>query len=489
MNKRIIYPLLCIGIILFLLSCNKNFLEIVPQGNQVAVTTGDYDLLMNNSNFYIDKYGGVGLYEAQLMGDEAAASGTYFSQVNVYSSRLFRWDAVIYPEAEFTPQFLSNMVAYLYTFNKVINEVMNATDGTTNQKEMLRAEAKASRAWVNFQLVNYYAKPYLAATATTDPGFPVIEQADVTTVSYNRSTVQASYDFIIKDLKEAIEVLPVTPRIQTRFSKPAAEGLLGKVYLFMGRYSDALPLLNNAFADLASGKVHLYNYNETLAPGGAFMPVDATYGPAGPGNNFNDFTEDIISKIFYNNPQSSFSLSNAGLVLAPHAAALFDARDLRLKFYTGNGVDGSPDATGLLRKYGVTYSRYGLQLAELYLLRAECKARLNDLAGAVTDLESLRLNRMPADAVAVPAAVAGDQHALISFVIEERIREFALEGYRWFDMRRLSVDPLFAGTRFSHTLYNVDGTTTTYTLEQPNRLVLRIPPSFIISNPGMSNNP
>ncbi|WP_295125332.1 RagB/SusD family nutrient uptake outer membrane protein [uncultured Chitinophaga sp.] len=487
--KKLIYPLIYIACSM-LTSCSDSFLEVVPMGQRVASTTADYDLLMNNMDFYRDQsYSINGWLEPQLMGDEAAASGAYLMQSPVHAVRLFQWQGTVYQQNDQIPTFLRSSVTNIYTFNKVIAEVMDATNGTTQQKEILRAEARASRAWTNFQMINYYAKPYAAATAATDPGFPIIDKADATIPSYNRGTVQQMYDFIISDLTEAIKVLPVTPRIRTRFSKAAAEGLLGKVYLFMGRTSDALPLLNAAFADLAQSEVKLYDYNVTLGPNGTFLPADPNYGPAGPGNDFNDFTEDILSKIFTNDPQSPWYVTTRGLGLTAQAAALFDSRDLRLKLYSSNTVDGTPDPNGLLRKYGVRYSRFGLQLSELYLLRAECKARLDDLTGAVADLEMLRRNRMPADAYAVPAVAAGDKNALVHFVIDERIREFALEGYRWFDMRRLSVDPLFAGITFTHTVYNADGTVSNYTLQQPDRLVMQIPELFILSNPGMQNNP
>jgi peptidoglycan/xylan/chitin deacetylase (PgdA/CDA1 family) len=131
----------------------------------------------------------------------------------------------------------------------------------------------------------------------------------------------------------------------------------------------------------------------------------------------------------------------------------------------------------------------GLQLPDLYLLSAECKARLNDLQGATADIETLRKNRMPATDAAVPATIAGDQTTLIRFIFDERVREFAAEGYRWFDMRRQSVDPLFAGQVFTHTLHKADGTIVTYTLKQPNRLTLQLPPTLVNANPGMPNNP
>ena len=69
-----------------------------------------------------------------------------------------------------------------------------------------------------------------------------------------------------------------------------------------------------------------------------------------------------------------------------------------------------------------------------------------------------------------------------------REREFAFTGFRWFDMRRLSVDPLFAGTAYTHTVYDPGGNSV-YTLKQPERLVLQIPATYLNANPGMQDNP
>ncbi|QHS63340.1 RagB/SusD family nutrient uptake outer membrane protein [Chitinophaga agri] len=483
--RKIIY----ITIMMSLVACKKSFLEVVPLGSQIAVTTDDYDKLMNDPAYYIQSYSG-GWQEPVLMEDDVAAEATYFNQGSPQMAKLFQWQDVIYLQQDPSPWALTIWLPQIYSLNKIINEVMDASGGTDEQKRSIRAQALATRAWTYFQFINYYGKPYVAATAATDPGFPIIVQADVNVKIFTRASVQEVYDFMISDLTAAIADLPVTPTIQTRMSKPAAEGLLAKVYLFMGRNNEALPLFNAAFADLANGDTHLYDYNQTLGANGSFLPLDVMIGPSqGAGNNLNDLTEAVVSKIFYNGPFNGNQLGNNGLVLAPWAAALFKPSDLRLQLYTDRNPDQSPNPGGRLRKYGVQWSRIGLQLPELYLLRAECKARLNDLPGATADVQTLREHRMPVADAGIPAVTSGNQAALIRFIFEERIREFAAEGYRWFDMRRQSVDPLFAGQVFTHTLYNEDGTFTTYTLNQPNRLVLQLPPALMNNNPGMPNNP
>ena len=486
MTRSIIYIVLALCIA----SCGKKYLEIVPLGDQVAVTTSDYDKLMNDPAFYFSS-GGGGLSEAQLMGDDVDAEAAFFNGVDQTGTRdrLFQWSDTPYQRTTTLPLMLQKELTQRYELNKIIIEVMSSTGGTDQQKRSILAEAMATRAWSNFQLASYYCKPYNASTAGTDPGFPIIDTRDVNVTHFTRGTVQQTYDSIIADFRSAISDLPVTPVTPTRMSRAAAEGLLGKVYLFMGRSSDALPLLTDALSIVTtSGFARLYDYNQTLGPGGAFQPIDPYFGPQGPGQNYSDLTEAVLSKVFYNGSYTGNGTGNNGLVLSDAMAALFQPGDLRLLFYTSNDPDGSPNPDGRLRKF-VTYSRWGLQLPELILLSAECKARTNDLSGAKADVESLRVKRMPpADAV-VPADTVANQTAMIKFIIDERVREFAMEGYRWNDMRRLSLDGLYTGISFIHHLYDGSGGTTSYTLRQPNRLTLRLPPYIVDSNPGMENNP
>ncbi|MES1250218.1 MAG: RagB/SusD family nutrient uptake outer membrane protein, partial [Chitinophaga rupis] len=358
------YITIALGItsLLSLSACKKDFLNVVPLGEQIAVTTNDYDLLMNDVAFYFYQYAG-GWQEPAMMGDEIAAEAPYFNQGSAQMANAFQWKAAILLPTDGEPFDCEFQFSNMYQVNKVIAEVDGSSGGTDSLKATLKAEAMATRAWLNFEFINFYAKPYVAATAATDPGWPIIDQPNIALSQYTRASVQAMYDFMIQDLTSAIAHLPIKAKIQTRMSRPAAEGLLGKIYLFMGRYSDAAPLLKAALDDVtAAGVPVLYDYNVTFAPGGSFLPVDPNYGPASPGQNYNDITEAVVSKVFYNGSYGGNMFGNNGLVLAPWAAALYGPTDWRLQFYSTNNPDGSPNPGGRLRKYGVQYSRCGLQL-------------------------------------------------------------------------------------------------------------------------------
>ncbi len=467
-----------------LISCKKDFLEVIPKGKLIATTTTDYDKSLDNL-ILLNIAAVFGASSPQVvLGDEVAAVDPYFAGANLITQRLFRWENVIY-EPDQDPNEMIVPMKNIYTYNKIINEVMGASDGTEEEKKSIRAEAMAGRAWTYFLLINYYGKPYNRASAATDLGFPIVTEADVTATHFTRATVQDVYDFIIKDITTAIADLPARTTERLRMSKAAAEGLLGKVYVFMGMYDKALPLLNASLNDIstASIPIKLYDYNQAFASDGEFMPI-GSFGPNYPLVPNNE--EVLYGKQFVN----SWSFLNNELVLTPQATALYRSSDLRLKFFSKSTFSGSDYPKGLLRRTSPTNTQFGVILPELYLLRAECKARLNDPDGAVTDLETLRKNRMPASDAEVPDSIKANQESLIAFIFEERTREFSLQGYRWFDMRRLFVDPDYKSlVKTTHTLYDANGEVKATFKLRPERLVLQFAPKIINQNPGMKNNP
>lgn len=462
-----------------LAGCSKEFLEVNPKGQLIAVKVKDYDLMLNvtTMNFLDYTYGQV------YMGDEIVGQEPYFtSQTSVTTSRMFKYADVIYdPDVNDieTPALLRQ----LYVYNKIATEVLDATDGTDQQKAAIRAEAVLCRAWTYFMLINYFGKPYNPATAANDPGFPIITAADVTKTGYIRASVQEVYDFMIDDLQYAVDNMPQNTAASVRGSKAAAEAMLGKVYVWMGKYSEALTLLNNALAHLpATYTIALYDYNSVLAPGGAWNLTANSQYSYFPGS-LQDNQEALISKYFVNYNALNYS----SILLSKEAYDLFGADDMRRKMFSrfpyGNTVQyTNPD---VYRKIGGMITYVGLTLPDVYLLKAECEARTNAISDAQTTLGTLRARRMPA--ASAPVSIT-DRDALVKFVIEERIREFALEGYRWFDMRRLSVDPLFSSNQYTHKLNLANGTVETYPLK-PERFVLRFSPKMMAANPGWTNNP
>lgn len=479
-------------------ACGKDFLEVVPKGNLIAQKYEDHDRLMNGSNFYV--FNNISMYlPAAIMGDDVAAEGNLITADGLAQSRaLFQWEPDIFipiPNAFNTenPLFLSKLLGNMYTLNKIISEVEKVPDGSEQQKQALKAEALVSRAFANFLLINYFAKPYAMASAAVDQGFPIITDPDITSTGFTRGSVQEMYDFILNDLQLAIPHLKTNPGFRTRWSKAAAEGFLGKVYLFMGRYPEALDQLKQAFQDLAamSERPRLYDYNVEFSPGGSFLPIDPIYGPASPFNGITDLTESVVAIMTYDGNNDGNNFGNDFLTLSPRMQSLFAPTDKRLLLYTNLQTDQTPNPGGRIRRFtspSAFYARIGMELPELYLLKAEAAARMGDLSEAKKDIETFRRHRMPAGDATVPEMVASEE-AMLRFIIEERMREFAGLGHRWFDMRRLSVDPIFQGdSPAKHFVFGITGDTTVFTLKA-ERLTLRLPPVYLKANPHMTDNP
>lgn len=488
--KLYIYRTLCLFFVCFAgAACKKGFLNIVPEGQKVAVTTDDYRQLMADPNMALGIYSG-GWQAPAIMADDMAAELTLYNQASFMSQAAFRWEDELF-RVEDTDIPVGIWLTHIYQINKVILEVEASSGGSAQLKAEIKAIAQANRAWIYFQLINMYAKPYLASTASSDPGYPIILTADINVNRFERASVQEVYEFIIKDFTEAIPNLPVNPSTGIEFNKSAAHGLLGKVYLYMGRNQDALNAFNTAMAGNASRSkpAVLYDYVKEFSPGGRFLPINFDGPQNSPGNNLYDFTESLVSKRYPFSTNGGNGFTNGYFVLDPRAQSLFKTSDLRLKFFAAKFPGNITNPSGRLLKYAARYCYYGLQLSELYLLSAEAKARLNNLTGAVADVQALRSKRMPAEDVPVPLAVNTDQNALIRYIFDERVREFAMEGYRWFDMRRQSVDPIFSGQVHTHTLYNhALGTSETFTL-RPVRLTMRLAGQLINTNPNIVNNP
>lgn len=471
-------------------SCSDDFLEITPDGVLIAENTKDYDLMLNSGTLWANLAAGA---QEVYRSFEVCALEPHFStalgEAN-FSRRNFTWEPnVVDPEREgaFQTDWLLVYMRRVYIYNKVINEVLDSSGGTDAEKNSIMAQAKAARAAVFFELINFYGKPYNAATATTDLGFPMVTEADVTVTNFNRATVQEVYDFIIEDLSSSIPLLPTGVDEKPRMYKGAAEALLGKIYVYMNRFDEAIPLFDAALSDLQGGReIRLYDYNVSTLPG----EVHAA-GFLGP--NF-ETPVDNLEVAFTMSIFNTAGFNSSAVLLSPETSSLFGASDFRLHHFFSRKpfppFPFTPDyiVPGMYRKQGSLIVDRGVRVPDIYLLRAECKARINNLSDAIADIEFLRMHRMaPADAT-VPNGLSQDD--LIKYVIEERTREFALKAELWYDMRRLWNDPLFQDKKpYVHTIYEADGSVKeTFTLVE-DRLVLRFTDKVIADNPGMINNP
>jgi tetratricopeptide (TPR) repeat protein len=468
-------------------SCGKDFLEVVPKGVAIAKKTSDYELLLNDRNLtFLQRAPQV------VMSDEIAGFSPLYtigSGLSLISDKnAFEYKDDIYLPTENMSE-LTQLEKQLYSYNKVINEVMDAEGNDNRQKSALRAEALAGRAWAHFMLVNYYGKPYNKATAASDLGIPLVTVADVTQNMFKRSTIQEAYDLIIADLREAIPNLTTQVVSRHRMSRSAAEAILGKVYVYMQQFEQALPLLESSLANLHSNSlaVGLYDFNKELSSGGAFYPISPFTGP-------NRLNLDIDKEVLYlKSYLNTYTLLLSGLPLTGQTAALYSAADLRQQFMTALPFPPTMVYPGGMKRCYGKYSNVGVNVSDIYLLKAECEARGGQLSAATSTLEAFRLSRMNnkiLNAEKIPVSIAADKILLTKFILEERIREFAGSGERWWDMRRLIVDDQYKSTvGLEHHVYDATGKLVQSFPLKVDRLVLRFPQYVMNANPDLQQNP
>lgn len=473
--------LLCCG--LLFAACKKKFLDIDPKGYLIAQKTADYDLILND----VGTLSEITSVSTVLMSDEVATSASYFeSDTRLTHQNAFKWADDIYPADAIRSEF-TMFSQQLYLYNKVINEVLDSEGGDLTQQKMLRAEALAGRAYVYWMLVNLYGKPYQSETAASDLGVPLLTIADATQTKFTRATVQQAYDQILADLNEALPDLPVKITNRVRMTRAAGEALLGKVYVFMGKFDLALPLLDKAITGLQQTSIDLglYDFNKELLAGGIWYPINSFTGPP----RTDAFKDKEILYLKRATNQYYYLLS--ALVLNPQTISLFSPNDQRLKFFSPYPLAAAkPYPLGMRRAYGKGYSNMGIGVADIYLLRAECRSRMGDTGTAATELLAFRKNRMPASEALIPFSATSNKVALTKFILEERMREFAVDGLRWFDMRRLVADPEYAATvGKSHLVYDDNGRVVASYVLKPERFTLRLPLYILAANPAMPQNP
>lgn len=130
----------------------------------------------------------------------------------------------------------------------------------------------------------------------------------------------------------------------------------------------------------------------------------------------------------------------------------------------------------------------GMRTAEVYLILAEAKARLNDLDGAMQALCDLRVKRIKGEE-AVPSQPSTKEE-MVRLVIDERRKELLFGFNRFWDLKRLNTEPEYAKTqtrRFS--LVSTEVPSQTYTLAPDSRLyVIPFPKDARTKNPNLTLN-
>lgn len=412
--KYILLILLCIQ----LSSCRK-WLDVKSNISDVTPTTiADYQAIIDNDLFM--NLGSPAL--PLLSSDNYYVTYTTWQARSATERNAYIWASEVFEGT--TPNDWSYPYRIVELSNTVIEGLNKIPVTTANQTQWnnLKGSALFLRAFSFYNLLQAFAPPYITATAGTDPGIPVRLTTDVNERS-ERASIQEVYDRIMLDLKESVDLLPVTPAFQTRPSKTAAQALLAKVYLNIGDNAQALDYSDRA---LTSYKT-LIDFNTLNAAATFAFPVY-------PGNS---------EIIFYNTSIFYLMMSNAISLVDSTLYQSYATNDLRKTIFYRLNVNLPIFKGSYTGKISTNFS--GLATNETYLIRAEANARLGNTAAAITDLNTLMLKRWKTGTF-VPFTAITSADALTK-ILTERRKELPFTGStRWEDLRRLNQDTRFATT-------------------------------------------
>jgi len=466
--------ILCIVVAILGASCKKD-LDQVPistattetfykqPSDFVQAVNATYNALRGSSDGTIQGYPDRLLALSEVRSD------------NIYPSNAVARDAD--PINNFAPGIAANTYVEqgwnagfsgIFKANTVIDQITkNGTYvGSAALATRLMAEARFLRAFFYFDLVRYYGKlpivthPVLTAEADT----------------IRRSAVADVYALIISDLQFAIANLPAAyngtyPAYATtdvgRATKYAAEAILGEVYmtrsgptygidgpgLGLSEWNLAVPLfndiINSTFFVFNPSFTNIFSYTnqspaytsgnreaifDVMYISGQNPILGATF-PWGlvPNTYFSSLSGNTVANGQLGFPGVSNDLLNS--------FAATDTRKSPTIHTSAFTTSGSTDAHPFYRKYLdttkiPTNSRFdwginfiAIRYTDILMLKAECVLR-GATGSQAADVDAV-VNQVRARAG--QTAIAG---VTLSQLLDERRREFAGEGSRWFDLQR-----------------------------------------------------
>jgi len=417
--KTRIYTVMLLAGILF--SCGDDFLDRTPVSN----TTADAyyktsDDMVNAVNAIYSKVAGSGQYGAnylQLM---------EYRSDNVKNNNPGAGGGVLYQFETFTDvpsnSTLSatwlSMYQTVYAANIVIGRIDGVTFKDASLKARLLGEAYFLRALTYFHFVRLWGKVPLVLTEVS-----IEESAKI-----KRSPVAAVYQAIETDLDSAIKKLPDTYSTADlgRATSIAAKSLLGKVYLYEGKYPEAQTILAQVIATATSSGIPqlLTNVKDVFSIS-------------------NEMNKEIIFAIRYlkgnaNTDHANWYNSGDSDTDLSAITATYSPTDKRkdLMALQGSGSNKCPlklYETPISNRQGTDFPV--LRYADVLLMMAEV---LNSQSYDANGLAFTYLNnvRTRAGLTAYTSADLPDQASFRKAVWTERRLELALECDRWFDLVR-----------------------------------------------------
>lgn len=373
-----------------------------------AALIGIYFKMMDNfgpNNGWMSRYPGLSTDDlsrtSTLIDDQPFLTNTLLSD-NTYA-----W------------QTWTNSYFYIYQCNDLIAGLTDNHFVTPALRDQLMGEAYFLRAFTYFYLVNLFGDVPLILTTDYSKN-----------AGTSRTAVNEVYDQMVEDLNAAQSLLtntyaatPNFPSARVRANRMAAKALLARIYLYREKWGEAA----NAATDVIESGIYQletdlqqtfrYNSKEAILQ---FMPVS---------NAFNTAEGYIFVPIVPN--------GKPAIIVSDSVMKYMEPADLRRGWVRTVTVNGRQyNSPYKYKQNTITTPRdeYNmvLRLAEQYCIRAEARARLNQLTDAANDLNTIRKRAGLQD---LPT-ISTQSQAMAAIEQERRIEFFAEWGHRWFDLKR-----------------------------------------------------
>lgn len=438
-------------------SCNKQWLESKPESKLSTIDKlQDYSLLLDGNINSTPNYGTIGSDEYYIPQGWLNDIVNYFGIQNV---EMYTW----------APNGFSNTydnnweIPYstIFRCNLIINNIEKYKSQDPDLYQRTLGAAYFWRGLNYFELALYYSLPYDSASASQTLGVPIRLVEDIT-LEADRESLQKVYDQAVSDLSNSISRLPDSVQnFKIRPNKAAAYSVLSRLYLSARNYPLALKYADSAL-----------QYNSNLL-------------------DFNSITaapEATVSMpLFKINPEVNYITSTYEVFISSYFvrmdSVLYDSYhsdDLRKTHYF---LEQEPNTYYFKGTYDGRYNDFIFSAAavdELYLVKAECLVRLDQVAEGLDYLNMLLEKRWVAGTY-IPATNLNKNDAL-RLVITERKKELIFRSTNWLDMKRFSMEPAFAKT-FRRYFNNQEF------LLEPGSLLYAWPiPKHEILNSGIAQN-
>ncbi|MFD2999662.1 RagB/SusD family nutrient uptake outer membrane protein [Pontibacter toksunensis] len=438
-TKRRSIVLVCALALGGLNACDESFLDVEPQGQAVSedfFVTQEHAIEAVNS-FYgnLREWNNIAfafLAITTISSDNAEKGSAATDAVFMNNFDNFSLTA--------TEGQLNGYWVGQYQGINLVNQVLTNVpeiEMDESLKARLLAEAKFFRAYHYFNLVRAFG------------GVPIVSKLPETPEELNpaRASREEVYDFIIQDLREAAEVLPVRYDAANvgRATKGAALTLLAKVQLYQENWAEVLSLteqvmsmgymLTPEYADIftiagENNAESIFEIQVQSIPGNCaagssqWGEVQGVRGQYGWG--FVEPTQDLVEAFEEGDERMDATILFRGEVTPAGDSVLASAPNPRY-----NQKAYAPARLNVDCGSGSNQNIRILRFAEVLLMHAEAA---NELGQTEEALETLNMVRMRAGLEPIESAT---QEELRNIIWHERRVELALEnGDRFFDLVR-----------------------------------------------------